>query len=155
MQCLWKARIDWDEPISATESAKWEKWKAKLSELAFVEIPRCYLSSTTNAVEITLHLFSDASESGYGMCSYLRFLHVDGTVHCAFLIGKSRTCPLKPISIPRLELQAATLSVKVYKVIKEELTYSIAQTFYGRTLKRLCSTSEIERNVSMRMWPIV
>ena len=81
MQRLWKARIDWDEPISATESAKWEKWKAKLSELASVEIPRCYLSSTTNAVEITLHLFSDASESGYGMCSYLRFLHVDGTVH--------------------------------------------------------------------------
>jgi hypothetical protein len=29
-----------------------------------------------------------------------------------------------------LELQAATLSVKVYKVIKEELTYSIAQTFF-------------------------
>ena len=57
MQRLWKARIDWDEPISATESAKWEKWKAKLSELASIEIPRCYLSSTTNAVEITLHLF--------------------------------------------------------------------------------------------------
>ena len=107
MQRLWKARMDWDEPISATESAKWEKWKAKLPELASVEIPRCYLSSNTNAVKITLHLFSDASESGYGMCSYLRFLHVDRTVHCAFLIGKSRTCPLKPISIPRLELQLA------------------------------------------------
>jgi hypothetical protein len=129
MQRLWMART-WYEPISATESAKWEKWKAKLSELASVEIPRCYLSSTTNAVEITLHLFSDASECGYGMCSYLRFLHDDGTVHCAFLIGKSRTCPLKPISIPRLELQAATLSVKMYKVIKEELTYSIAQTYF-------------------------
>ena len=45
-------------------------------------------------------------------------------------MGKSWTCPLKPISIPRLELQAATLSVKVYKVIKKELTYSIAQTFF-------------------------
>jgi hypothetical protein len=42
--------MDWDEPISATESAKWEKWKAKLSELASVEIPRCYLSSTTNVL---------------------------------------------------------------------------------------------------------
>ena len=68
MQRLWKARMDWDEPISAAESVKWEKWKAKLSELTTVEIPRRYLSSTTNAVEITLHVFSDASEGGYMAC---------------------------------------------------------------------------------------
>jgi hypothetical protein len=52
MQRLWKARMDWDEPISAKECAKWEKWKAKLSELTSLEIPRCYLSSTTNTVEL-------------------------------------------------------------------------------------------------------
>ena len=33
---------------------------------------------------------------------------------------------MKPPSIPRLELQAATLSVKMYRVLMEELTYEIS-----------------------------
>ena len=54
----------------------------------------------------TSNLFSDASEDSYGKSSYLRFLNGDGTVNCSFLVGKSKTSPLRPISIPRLELQA-------------------------------------------------
>ena len=40
----------------------------------------------------------------------------------AFLTGRSRSSPVRPISIPRLELQAATLSVKMYRVLMDGLT---------------------------------
>ena len=40
-------------------------------------------------------------------------------------MGKSLVAPLKFVSIPRLELTAATLSVKISKFIQEELQYSI------------------------------
>ena len=39
---------------------------------------------------------------------------------------------MRPISIPRLELQAATLSVKMYRVLVHELTYKISKaTFWS------------------------
>lgn len=39
---------------------------------------------------------------------------------------------MRPISIPRLELQAVTLSVKMYRVLVDELTYKISKaTFWS------------------------
>ena len=69
----------------------------------------------------TLHHFSDACQSGYGQCSYIRFVNERAQIHCRFLIGKSRVTPLKFVSIPRLELMAAALSVKISKMLREEL----------------------------------
>ena len=69
----------------------------------------------------TLHHFSDACQSGYGQCSYIRFVNERAQIHCCFLIEKSRVTPLKFVSIPRLELMAAALSVKISKMLREEL----------------------------------
>ena len=44
-----------------------------------------------------------------------------GAIHCSVLIGKSRISPLKFVSIPRLELTTATLSIKMSKLIRNEL----------------------------------
>ena len=68
-----------------------------------------------------VHHFSDASEEGYGQCSYLRLIDEFGTIYCSLLIGKSRVSPIKYVSIPRLELTAETLSIKMSKLIKKEL----------------------------------
>ena len=44
-----------------------------------------------------------------------------GAIHCSLLIGKSRISSLKFVSILRLELTAATLSIKMSKLIRNEL----------------------------------
>ena len=44
-----------------------------------------------------------------------------GDVHCAFLIGKARVAPVKTMTIPRLQLTAATVSVRVVEMIAREL----------------------------------
>ena len=41
-----------------------------------------------------------------------------GDVHCAFLIGKA---PVKTMTIPRLQLTAATVSIRVVEMIAREL----------------------------------
>ena len=131
LQKLWKLNLGWDDEIPEDLQNQWNKWKYELSALSQVEVPRCHLVHGT-VRDISLHLFSDASEDGYGMCAYLRFVYASGTVRCSFLVGRSRSSPVRPISIPRLELQAATLSVKIYRVLLDELTYEISKiTFWS------------------------
>ena len=45
-----------------------------------VQIPRYHLADQTEVFDVSLHLFSDASEDGYGMCSYLRFVHASSSL---------------------------------------------------------------------------
>ena len=78
-----------------------------------------------------MHSFSDASDVGYGQCSYLRLVNTEGNVHCVFVFGKSRVVPLKPkITIPRLELVAAVLSSKIASSILKEIEYRINYKVY-------------------------
>ena len=44
-----------------------------------------------------------------------------GKIHCSLVFGKSTVNPLKQITIPRLELTAATVSVKVSHHTRKEL----------------------------------
>ena len=134
---LWKLNLRLDDLIPEDLQSLWNEWKCKLAVLSQVLVPRCQLIDST-VVNISLHLFSDASEDGYGMCSYLRFVYACGTVRCSFLIGRSRSSPVRPISIPRLELQAVTMSVKMYRLLVDELTYKISKaTFWSDSQTKL------------------
>ena len=56
----------------------------------------------------------------------------DGRVHCPFVLGKSRLAPLKSITIPRLELMAAVLAVKMDSILQQELRMElITSTFWS------------------------
>lgn len=72
-------------------------------------------------VTAQLHHFGDASESGYGTVSYLRLMNKAHTVHCSFIMAKARVVPLKPITIPRMELTAATVAVRIDRMMQDEL----------------------------------
>ncbi|XP_073237544.1 uncharacterized protein [Porites lutea] len=73
---------------------------------------------------------SDASQVGYGQCSYLRLVDENGRIHCSLVMGKARVAPLKTVTILGLELTAATVSVRVASMLKEELDYDGLQDFY-------------------------
>ena len=86
-----------------------------------VTVPRCYNPKDFRKnILYSLHHFSDASENGYGQASYLRMENENGDIQCYLIFGKSRVVPVKYVSIPRLELTAATLSVKISMMLKEE-----------------------------------
>ena len=70
-----------------------------------------------------LHHFSDASQSGYGQCSYLRLMDNTKRVHCSFVMGKARVAPLKSGTIPRLELSAAVVYARSSKWLEKELAF--------------------------------
>ena len=63
--------------------------------------------------------FADASqEHGYGTASYLCIIYDQGKIHYSFVMGKSHLRPLKnAVTVPRLELTAATLATLVIYAI--------------------------------------
>lgn len=74
--------------------------------------------------KVELHHFSDASTEGYGQCTYLHLTDINDRVHCSLVTGKARVAPLKLVTIPRLELTAAVTSVRVSRMLGQELTYA-------------------------------
>ena len=122
LQKLCEMKYGWDDPLPSTVVTPWTNWKVSMSTLKNVKFRRCFKPSTFGVVsEISLHHFSDASEDGYGQASYLRLVDDNNNISCSLIIGKSRVSPIKYVSIPRLELTAAVLSVKIASLISKEI----------------------------------
>ena len=79
---------------------------------------------------IEIHNFADASSYAYAACSYLRLVDTDDNIFCAFVIAKSRLAPIKAVSIPRLELTAAVLAVRLNALVKGELKFDVCQSYF-------------------------
>jgi hypothetical protein len=121
----------WDDQIPEELERKWIKWKTDLVALKDVKIPRCYKPvDFGKVVEAELHHFSDASSTGYGQCSYIRQVDDQDQVHCALVMAKARVVPRKIVTIPRLELSAAVVSVQISQFIKEEIEMEYKEYFY-------------------------
>ena len=69
-----------------------------------------------------LHIFCDASERAYGCSLYLRCVNKFGNIHISLICSKNKLSPLKTMSIPRLELQAAHLAAKMDHNVRTELS---------------------------------
>ena len=132
LQELWRLGFDWDKPISGPLLDAWEAWKAELPLLATLSVPRCYLSNQPSAqyADAQIHIFADASEVAFGAAAYWRFETRGHSYHCSFIFGKTSLAPIKPLTIPRLELQAAVMAVRMSQTIQKELDVMPSQITY-------------------------
>ena len=80
-------------------------------------LPRNYFPDSPKNIQ--LHIFSDASLEAMCIVAYFRAEVNDG-VEVSFVLGKCRVAPIKQLSIPRLELQAAVYSVRLRTLIAQE-----------------------------------
>ena len=93
---------------------QWEKWRKELDCLTELSISRCSKPNRFSQVtSAELRHFSDAITIGYSQCSYIRLKNTQGNTHCSLVMGKARVTRIKTITIPRLLLTAAVVSVKV------------------------------------------
>ena len=77
-----------------------------------------------------LHHFCDASEVGYGACTYVRAINRLGQIHVSLLISKNRLAPVKPVTIPRLELLSAVVASKLDCVVRRELDVELMKSTF-------------------------
>ena len=122
LQQLCRQHVAWDEPLSEEAQRSWTSWLASMDRLATLDVNRCYKPKDfTDITSCQVHHFSDASNVGYGAVTYLRMTNREGKIHCSFVIGKARVAPVKTVTVPRLELAAATVAVRLGAVVKREL----------------------------------
>ena len=131
VQELCRLRLGWDDQIPDEILTRWQRWLSSLLHLDSFSIPRCYLPQSFGALSSAqLHHFADASNDGYGCVSYLRLKNQAGQIHCSFVFGKGRVAPLKQLTIPRMELAAAVLAVRVEVQLQRELDLPLEQSVF-------------------------
>ena len=111
LQELWKMRVDWDEPLEESLQRRWNKMVQEIREATELVIPRQYFTPMQFLPQ-ELHIFADASMKAYGAVAYFKQDN-----HTSLIMSKTKVSPLKTISLPRLELMAAVLAIRLAKFI--------------------------------------
>ncbi|XP_058828122.1 uncharacterized protein LOC131688014 [Topomyia yanbarensis] len=131
IQEVWRSGIGWDEVITSTQLEKWRTWLGVIEKVETVSVPRCYRLTTSCSTQtnVQLHIFVDASINGIAAVAYLRFEEND-KIECAFVAAKTRVAPNKLTSIPRLELQAAVVGVRLARTVAESHRININKRLF-------------------------
>ncbi|XP_029155196.1 uncharacterized protein LOC114928280 [Nylanderia fulva] len=110
IQSTWLLGLDWDAPLPCDEARRWLRFQSELPALEKVIVPRWLGGVTESMLEI--HGFADASERAYSAVIYLKS-KTKGITKVTLLAAKTKVAPLKQVSLPRLELSAATLLARL------------------------------------------
>ncbi|XP_067619637.1 uncharacterized protein [Eurosta solidaginis] len=135
MQEVWRSGVSWDEPVRIEQQDKWWKWLRCMPAIAKIRVPRCD-PLVSGGERIQLHTFVDASVDAYAAVVYLR-AEKGSIVSCCLVASKTRVAPLKPLSIPRLELMGAILGLRLSKFISEELSIFIEKRVFWTDSKNV------------------
>ncbi|KAL6471847.1 hypothetical protein MHYP_G00204970 [Metynnis hypsauchen] len=118
-------------PTQAITEFLWYNWMKDLHLLEDFEVARCFKPTGFGEATFSqLHHFADASETGYGTVSYLLQNNKSNRVHCTLVMAKARVAPLKPITVPRMELAAATMAARMDKTLRSELQLQLKESVF-------------------------
>ena len=125
LQELWRLNYEWDEEIEDKMKIHWEKWLEGAKKVSNIKLNRQYIRDDRPISHVQLHVFCDASEIAYGCVAYIRVTFETGEHKCAFVMAKSRLAPIKTITLPRLELNAAQIGARMAHLIVHEIDLPI------------------------------
>ncbi|BES94226.1 Retrotransposon protein [Nesidiocoris tenuis] len=114
-----RSKFDWDDPLPLSLASDWSKLASSLHQLQTLSIPR---HIAVDAPVQWLVGFSDASERAYASVVY----HVavqNGSFTTRLILARAKIAPMKPESIPRLELLAAELLGKTMTRVRQEFPH--------------------------------
>ena len=120
MQETWSAGTDWHEKVPRAIEQNMKKWFQELQILNYIKVDRCVRENEKHIeTNISIHSYSDASEVAYGAAVYLIVEYQNGGASSKIVVAKTNVAPLATVSIPRLELMAAILSLHLANTVAE------------------------------------
>ena len=82
-------------------------------------------------------------------------INENGDVHSCLIFGKSRVALVKYVSIPRLELTAAILSVKLSDMLRESWIFLLHQESFGHIVNLFWVTCVMRLSDLKSLLPIM
>ena len=131
-------KVDWDEVLEKELVKQWKVILAELETLSGVKVDRCYFIANATPTKIQLHGFCDASVEAYAAVLYVRTVYSDDSVSVSMLASKTRVCPLKAQTIPRLELLAAVILSRLFTTIRDCLSLPLETFLWTDSMVVLC-----------------
>ncbi|XP_055623419.1 uncharacterized protein LOC129766842 [Toxorhynchites rutilus septentrionalis] len=127
LQDVWRAGLLWDEKVPEDIFDRWTRWTELFPKIEDLRISRCYFTRATADTykALQLHIFVDASEAAFSAVAYFRTAKFESEAECSLVAAKTKVAPLKPLSIPRLELQAAVLGSRLMTTVLESHTVEV------------------------------
>jgi hypothetical protein len=119
LQRLCKMKLAWDDSLPAEIIREWRSWMDGLHLLKLFSHPRCINQNPRSDMELVG--FCDASKSAYAAVIYIRS-STNHEVNTNFIMARCRVAPMKPLTIPRLELLGAVLLVRLMSAVLEFLS---------------------------------
>ncbi|XP_017467048.1 PREDICTED: uncharacterized protein LOC108359625 [Rhagoletis zephyria] len=116
---VWQGGVTWDQPLPEDMYECWIVWQKEVESTTTIRVPRYYFHEGPPK-ELQLHVFVDASEEAFSAVCYWRYKDARETFRTALIGAKTKCAPIKCITIPRLELQATVLGVRLSQMILEE-----------------------------------
>ncbi|XP_044574092.1 uncharacterized protein LOC123258286 [Drosophila ananassae] len=89
---------------------------------------------------LQLHIFVDSSQSVFAAAAYWRATYANGDVQARFISSKTKCAPMRTMSIPRLELQAAVLGTRLMDTVKQE--HGLYKQFVGNRVAEILESTE-------------
>ena len=136
LQLAWSNGPQWDTPLNMEHLTDLDDWIDKRSQFNDICMPQIYFKPETKILETQLHVFSDASELALASVAYLRIGYDDDTTELKFVIGNARVAPISRMTIPNLELQAATNELNCLVSSKNNMTYESTVRHYGQIVQQ-------------------
>ena len=133
-------KLSWESKLPDDLIHQWNKWISSMNDISSLVITRCLIPVEFQDSYYELHSFCDASQNAYGSCIYVRCLSKSGKIHTSLVCSKSRVFPRRAVTIPRLELQAAVLSVQLESSLRVALR---AVCTVGGRQPLLCATIRV------------
>ena len=96
-----------------------------MPQLVKFGVNRCMKAKQFGAT-VYAQLYHFTSEDTYGTESYILLRSETGEAQSTLIMAKARVAPLKSPNIPRMELTAATVAVKMDKLLKLVHLYCIS-----------------------------
>ena len=99
IQKNWGEEFSSDDVLPDVFPDPWKDWCRSLLSLESLSIPRQVSPLIPVPVKHGLHIFTDASEKGFGAAVYLR-AESESSLDVSLYIAKARVAPIKFLAIP-------------------------------------------------------
>lgn len=116
--------MGWDGEIDSECLESWSHWVQDLPNLANLQV-QCSLTLPSDG-SFKLDVFADASKEAYATVAYVWVPTKEGIIK-NIVMATTRVTPLKAHSIPRLELMAASIAVRMARLICEVLDCNLSE----------------------------